>query len=339
MDGEDGAGIDGIESIVSSPDGRFVFTLATQTHAITVFARRCGDGVIEGGDAEDCDDGNFASGDGCDAACRVEPCYTCAGAPSACAPSGGACDDGDSCTVNDACTAGRCAGAAAADGASCDDGNVCTPTDTCQAGRCTGTGRMACGACEVCDRETAACVGMVERGCVLPAEEAAPGRHPDYHRPSVGRFTPKKPRSLHAHFSRDDPASAAHVGDPMNGTGYTVCLLDLDGRDDIYPHERQRRRVVVEARVPPEDACDRATCWRPDRKGALVYRDRRGRPDGVRKLALGRTKTGGIDLSAVAGGRAFDVDRLRPPAGAVTLQILADTGACWQGELERPRGR
>ena len=56
----------------------------------------------------------------------------------------------------------------------------------------------------------------------------------------------KKPRSLHAHFLRDDPVSAADAGDPMNGTGYTVCLLDPDGR--IYPHERQRRRVVAEAR-------------------------------------------------------------------------------------------
>lgn len=49
----------------------------------------CGDGTLTG--AEPCDDGNAAPGDGCDAACAVEPGYTCAGAPSACTPT---CGDG-----------------------------------------------------------------------------------------------------------------------------------------------------------------------------------------------------------------------------------------------------
>lgn len=339
QDGEDGAGLDGIERIVSSPDGRFVITLASLTHAITVFARRCGDGVVEADGAEACDDGNVASGDGCDAACRVETCFACAGAPSVCTPRDGSCDDGDSCTVNDACTGGRCAGTTAVDGTACDDGNACTTADACHAGTCVPAGRLACGACEVCDRETAACVGMVERGCVLPAEVQGGGKVPVYYRPAVGRFAPMKARSLRARISRDDAASAAQVGDPMNGTGYTVCLLDLNGLDDVYPQERQRRRVVVAARVPSENACDRATCWHRERTGALVYRGRHGLPDGVRKLTLGRTKTGGIDLTAIAGGRAFDLRGLKPAAGALTMQILSDTGACWQGDVNRPRRR
>src|SRR5262245_10470670 len=33
-----------------------------------------------------CDDGNEVDGDGCDATCRVEPCWTCAGDPSVCTP-------------------------------------------------------------------------------------------------------------------------------------------------------------------------------------------------------------------------------------------------------------
>lgn len=44
----------------------------------------CGDGTI--GMAEACDDGNTAAGDGCDAACRVEPCHACSGEPSGCTP-------------------------------------------------------------------------------------------------------------------------------------------------------------------------------------------------------------------------------------------------------------
>ncbi|MCP3102462.1 DUF4215 domain-containing protein [Myxococcus sp. K15C18031901] len=43
----------------------------------------CGDGVVAG--AEQCDDGNLHSGDGCSSVCRVEPGYTCQGThPSVC---------------------------------------------------------------------------------------------------------------------------------------------------------------------------------------------------------------------------------------------------------------
>lgn len=60
----------------------------------------------------DCDDDNAAAGDGCDATCRVEPCWACAGAPSVCSPlgDGAACDDRRDCTTGTTCTAGLCAG-------------------------------------------------------------------------------------------------------------------------------------------------------------------------------------------------------------------------------------
>ena len=64
-----------------------------------------------------CDDGNAIDGDGCDATCRVEPCFTCTGDPSVCTPSadGAACDDRSICTAGDTCNAGVCGGAAVAD--------------------------------------------------------------------------------------------------------------------------------------------------------------------------------------------------------------------------------
>lgn len=48
----------------------------------------CGDGVIQS-DREDCDQGagNRVAGDGCDAACRVEPGWQCSGKPSVCSRS------------------------------------------------------------------------------------------------------------------------------------------------------------------------------------------------------------------------------------------------------------
>lgn len=60
----------------------------------------------------ECFDGNTTDGDGCDASCRVEECFTCAGDPSVCTPSAesAACDDRHDCTTGETCTAGSCGG-------------------------------------------------------------------------------------------------------------------------------------------------------------------------------------------------------------------------------------
>src|SRR5262245_48201424 len=60
----------------------------------------------------ECYDGNTTNGDGCDATCRVEPCFTCSGMPSTCTPvaDGGACEDGSPCTTGETCTGGACGG-------------------------------------------------------------------------------------------------------------------------------------------------------------------------------------------------------------------------------------
>jgi hypothetical protein len=69
--------------------------------------------------------------------------------------------------------------------------------------------------------------------------------------------------------------------------------------------------------VPPTDLTDALAHRRRERKVEFAYSSRNGLPDGVRKLVLGRTRKGGPDLTAVAGGRAFDVHGLRPAVGAV----------------------
>jgi len=60
----------------------------------------------------ECFDGNAVDGDGCDAECRIEPCFTCTGIPSTCFPSGdgSACEDGSPCTSGETCMAGSCGG-------------------------------------------------------------------------------------------------------------------------------------------------------------------------------------------------------------------------------------
>jgi cysteine-rich repeat protein len=69
----------------------------------------------------ECFDGNEDDGDGCSARCEIEPCYTCIGMPSVCAPSadGAACDDRRDCTGGETCSAGVCGGGAPI--ASCHD--------------------------------------------------------------------------------------------------------------------------------------------------------------------------------------------------------------------------
>jgi cysteine-rich repeat protein len=60
----------------------------------------------------ECDDQNDVAGDGCDARCQIEPCFTCTGTPSTCSPSadGAACDDRSACTSGETCSAGVCGG-------------------------------------------------------------------------------------------------------------------------------------------------------------------------------------------------------------------------------------
>ena len=74
-------------------------------------ARRCGDGVLVA--AEDCDDGDLDSGDGCSAACEPEAGFDCDGEPSVCAST--------------------CADGVVASDEECDDGNA-TPGDGCDDG-------------------------------------------------------------------------------------------------------------------------------------------------------------------------------------------------------------
>lgn len=120
----------------------------------------CGNGVLDV--AETCDDGDLDNGDGCDAVCQIEPCYTCSGEPSACSvlADGAPCNDGLFCNGGDTCISGSCgnhdgnpcsAGTQCndvcneaadncfvANGSAClDDGNPCT-SDRCNgAGACT----------------------------------------------------------------------------------------------------------------------------------------------------------------------------------------------------------
>lgn len=110
----------------------------------------CGDGVVEGDEA--CDDGNVASGDGCDALCAVEPDYECVGSPSVCTPVS---------TTDPVCGDGLVEGAEA-----CDDGNT-VDGDGCTSACAIADGFRCIGEPSVCSPESTepACGnGFVETG-------------------------------------------------------------------------------------------------------------------------------------------------------------------------------
>jgi cysteine-rich repeat protein len=96
----------------------------------------CGNGVVEAGYfaiAEDCDDGNVISGDGCDYDCTVSACGNGVTAGDEyCDGFGGRCiggqDDGAPCHENAECPGGNCT--------SCPSGNCAGNCGSCGAGWC-----------------------------------------------------------------------------------------------------------------------------------------------------------------------------------------------------------
>ena len=132
-------------------DGRFLILGGRSDRSfalVRVDASGCGDGLPDAG--EQCDDGNFASGDGCDVNCTLTACGNgiitagetcddgntndadCCSATCQPRPAGTPCADDDyQCTI-DTCTSYGTCDHVFQNGASCDDGCAATSGDVCQ---------------------------------------------------------------------------------------------------------------------------------------------------------------------------------------------------------------
>ena len=143
-----------------------------------VAATGCDGGEVSPPDASGAD-GSVDSGAACDGCLIGEacipagtadpsnPCMVCdpeASATELSPDDGASCDDGLSCTERDTCSAGACSGETIA----CDDGISCNGAEMCSedAGGCE-PGASACGAGELCDAATDACVVGCTGGCTI----------------------------------------------------------------------------------------------------------------------------------------------------------------------------
>ncbi|MDX2170106.1 MAG: hypothetical protein SF182_23750 [Deltaproteobacteria bacterium] len=153
-------------------------------------ATRCGGGSLDAGEA--CDDGNVANGDGCSASCAIEPCWSCGGEPSTCAP--------------------------LANGNACDDGNACLTGSVCSAGACVGGTAVTCAACTTCDPQ-AGCIVAPRPSCLAAGRATAVLKSTG----AAGADT------LTWRWLRGAATPAAALGDPTSTTDYDLCIYDPTG--------------------------------------------------------------------------------------------------------------
>ncbi len=226
------------------------------------------------------------------------------GCDSSCTPTGcgnGVVTAGEEC--DDGGTApGDCCGATCLHepaGSPCDDGQPCTVADACTAGVCAGAEVPAAG-CVAAARST------------LAVKDGEPARRRLTWRWSRGTIAP------------------GDLGDPVGGgTAYTLC---------VYDRSAGASALRVRADAPAGGLCRGRPCW--GAKGAgLRYADKDGTPHGIQQLVL---KPGTGSASIVVKAKGADLPAPGLPFAqdpAVTVQLKADGGACWEASFEAPAGR
>lgn len=117
-------GIKTLGCVVSDAQTRSsVFTITLTVNPV------CGNGNVEGTEA--CDDDDNDPGDGCSAACTVEPGWTCTGDPSTCTDIDECADMTDTCNENATCTNQSPGFSCACNTGYTGDGMTCTEVDEC----------------------------------------------------------------------------------------------------------------------------------------------------------------------------------------------------------------
>jgi cysteine-rich repeat protein len=293
--------------MVTSPDGRDVYATTSLRGDLLHLRRTCGDGVVAPGEV--CDDGSRTDGDGCSAACTVEPCWSCSGQPSGCdASDGTTCNDGNPCTAGERCAAGVCgSGTPVPDGGSCDNDDACSTGDACVAGTCVAGAPLACGPCDSCDRDTG-CAGAPIARCSGSFVTSPTGRI------MITREGSARAALQWRFDKRYGAGGMPSFPDPRTND-YTLCVFG--GGEGP---------ALMSARLPAGSLCGGRDCWTTGANGGFSFHD----PKAV--AAVGR-----VDLLApsprrrrIALGGRLPLDGSMPLSLESPPEVeLRGGGLCW----------
>ena len=217
---------------------------------------RCGNGVLDAGVGEVCEDGNHLNGDCCSNTCQYEPpgqhCFptdanvctddVCDGAGTCIHVNNNTlpCDDFNQCTTGDHCVDGACVTTVVPDGDPCTDFNDCT-ADSCQGGACVSTtvpdgttcndgydclaGETCLGGqCQLGSPVTCAPCFRCYEGVGCSVEQF--GYTCETADAEAIRLDNATPDSANWRFHPYVATALADVGDPLSSTSYEFCVVD-----------------------------------------------------------------------------------------------------------------
>ena len=284
---------------------------------------RCGNGIVDAGIGEQCDDGNHNSNDCCTTTCQYDALGSvCAGDGNPCTNDvcdgagtcmhevrTGPCSDGNQCSTGDTCTAGVCVGTTLPDGTVCDDANQCT-SETCQGGVCAAVNlpdaspcddNHLCTAGETCN--AGACLGddvvcpacmrchHFLGGCVVEVF----GYLCDAGAQDAILLKNSDPDVGHWRWVSSVPLTPADFGNPLTTTSYEFCVVD-PGSTTI------QNRLILSAAVPAGGG------WKQTKSGFRFKS-----PDKKLKVRLKAGAAGKSKVVVSAKGSAYNVENLPPP--------------------------
>jgi hypothetical protein len=115
-----------------------------------------------------------------------------------------------------------------------------------------------------------------------------------------------------------DATTPADLGDPLSDTGYTLCSYDATGE------------IITAHLVPSAGTCGNGKpCWKTFSRG-YKYRDRESTPDGIFAAKLQSGEAGKAKLQVKGKGVLLGVPALPVGPLPITVQLIADSGACWE---------
>jgi hypothetical protein len=283
---------------------------AYDAHAIQ--GSRCGNGMMDSGEA--CDDDNGRDGDCCSSTCQYDaPGAACTSDQNQCTDdtcdgsgiclytnNSGPCSEG---CMDGTCSAGDCVlGAPSPSGAPCTDNDYCTVDDACDgAGECAPGGPFDCGPCGVCDWS----------GCRSPVE-------------CENSENPAGPAKLAMSIEEDsgedrfslrlkDIVPAEELGNPATTTNYRLCVAARDDSFLAVP------RPLLAFELPVGGLCGTRECWKASASG-FKYKDSASTSDGISTFVAG---TRGFKAKGRGALLPFGAEL---PTEELLVQVLSDDG-------------